>query len=99
MAVLALIGSTALCAQERMSEEELQKAMAERIEKAAERMAKDFSLKDEAKNTFVATFVAYQKEMFATNQPRTQRSEQGEGATKPEDLSAEDATATASPYI
>lgn len=93
MAVLALIGSTMLCAQERMSAEELQKAMAERIEKAAERMAKDFSLKDEAKNTFVATFVAYQKEMFATNQPRTQRPEQGEGATKPEDLSAEDATA------
>lgn len=73
MAVLAFMSCTALSAQERMSEEERAKAIDERIEKAAERMAKDLDLKDDAKKTFISTYTAYQKEMFATNQSQGQR--------------------------
>ena len=93
MAVVALLSCAALSAQERMSSEDREKAMAERIGKAAERMAKDFDLKDEAKTTFVETYTAYQKEMFATNQMQGQRQERaGEGEEKKE-LSDEEATA------
>ena len=80
LAVIALVSCTALSAQERerMSEEERAKAIAERIEKAAERMAKDFDLKEDAKKTFISTYTAYQKEMFATNQAQGQRFEQAD---------------------
>ena len=80
MAVVALMGCTALNAQERerMSDEERAKVMGERIEKSAEHAAKEFGLKDDAKKTFIATFTEYQKEMFATNRSRDQRSEQAE---------------------
>lgn len=91
VAVLAFVGITAVCAQERTSEER-SKAIAERIEKAAERMAKDFDLKGEAKTAFVSTFTAYQQEMFATNQTRGQRPEQGERDDEKK-LSDEEATA------
>ena len=68
MAVVALMSCAALSAQERMSEEQRAQAIAERIEAAGTRMAKEFKLKDDAQKTFVETFTAYQKEMFATNQ-------------------------------
>ena len=94
MAVVALMGCTALNAQERerMSDEERAKVMGERIEKSAEHAAKEFGLKDDAKKTFIATFTEYQKEMFATNRSRGQRSEQAErdGEKK---LTDEEATA------
>ena len=68
VAALALLSSVAVSAQERMSAEQREKAIAERIGSAADRMAKDFDLKDDAKKSFVETYTAYQKEMFATNQ-------------------------------
>ena len=92
VAVLALMSFTVLKAQEGMNEEERAKAIAERIEKSAERMAKDFDLKDEAKATFISTYTAYQKEMFATNQMRSQRMEQPEREGEKK-LSDEEATA------
>ena len=82
VAVLALLSCAAVSAQdrERMSDEERAKAIAERIERAADRMAKDFDLKDDAKATFISIYTAYQKEMFATNQSQGQRFEQAERA-------------------
>ena len=94
LAVIALVCCTALSAQERerMSEEERAKAIAERIEKAAERMAKDFDLKEDAKKTFISTYTAYQKEMFATNQAQGQRFEQAD-RDEEKKLTDEEATA------
>lgn len=91
LAVLALLSSTTLSAQQRMSEEERAKSIAERIDKSAERIAKDFDLKDDAKKAFIETYTAYQREMFATNQQREQRFEQAERDEKK--LSDEEATA------
>lgn len=94
LAVIALVCCAALSAQERerMSEEERAKAIAERIEKAAERMAKDFDLKEDAKKTFISTYTAYQKEMFATNQAQGQRFEQAD-RDEEKKLTDEEATA------
>lgn len=92
MAVMALLSCAALSAQERMSEEERAKAIDERIEKSADRMAKEFGLKDEARKTFVSIYTDYQKEMFATNQFQGRRSEQGE-RDEEKKLSDEEATA------
>ena len=93
LAVLTLMCSTAVCAQERMNEEERTKAVGERIEKAADRMAKDFNLKDEAKATFVSIYTDYQKEMFATNQFQGQRQEQLNRDEEKKELSKEEAQA------
>lgn len=92
VAALALMSCAAVCAQERMSEEERAKAMTERIEKSADRLAKDFELKDDAKKAFVETYTAYQKEMFATNQFQAQR-EQFNREDEKKELTAEEATA------
>ena len=93
VAVLALMSYTMLNAQERMSEEERAKAIAERIDKSAERVAKDFALKDEAKKTFVSIYTEYQKEMFATNQLQGQRQNFGNREEENKELSEEEATA------
>ena len=95
MVVMALMSCTALFAQERerMSEEDRAKAIAERIERSAERMAKDFNLNDEAKTTFISIYTAYQQEMFATNQFPGQRFEQSNGEEEKKKLSDEEATA------
>lgn len=91
MAVVALMSCAALNAQERMSAEEREKAISERIEAAGTRLAKEFKLKDDAQKTFVETFTAYQKEMFATNQTQGVRGrEQGE---ETKELTDEEATA------
>ena len=95
VAVLALVSCTALSAQEqreRMSNEERAKNIAERIEKSAERIAKDLDLKDDAKDAFIKTYSAYQKEMFATNQLQGQRMEQPNRDDVKKELSAEEAT-------
>ena len=73
LAVLTLMCSAAVCAQERMSEEERTRAMEERIGRSADRLVKDFDLDEDAKKAFVETYTAYQKEMFATNQLQGQR--------------------------
>ena len=93
VAVLALLSSTAVSAQERMSQEEREKAMAERIERAADRLAGDLKLKDDAKKKFIETYSAYQKEMFATNQNQVQRLEQGGRNDEKKELSKEEAEA------
>ena len=91
VAALALVSCTALSAQERVNEEERAKAVAERIEKSAERLAKDFDLKDDAQKTFVGIYTDYQKEMFATNQPMNQRLEQPNRDEEKKEMSDEEA--------
>lgn len=93
LAVLALMSSTVICAQQRMSAEEREAAMAERIKSVADRMASDFKLKDDAKKTFIETYTAYQKEMFATNQNQGQRLEQNGRDDEKKELTKEDAEA------
>ncbi len=93
VAALALLSSVAVSAQERMSAEQREKAIAERIGSAADRMAKDFDLKDDAKKSFVETYTAYQKEMFATNQNQGQRLEQNGRDDEKKELTKEDAEA------
>lgn len=93
MAVVALMSSTAVMAQERMSAEQREKAITERIDRAADRMATDLGLKDSEKKTFVGIYTQYQKEMFATNQNQGQRLEQGERNNDKKELTAEDAQA------
>ena len=93
VAVLALLSSTAVSAQERMSQEEREKAMAERIERAADRVAGDLKLKDDAKKSFIQTYTAYQKEMFATNTNQGQRLEQNGRNEEKKELSKEEAQA------
>ena len=93
VAALALLSSVAVSAQERMSAEQREKAIAERIGSAADRMAKDFDLKDDAKKSFVETYTAYQKEMFATNQFQGQRLEQNGRDDEKKELTKEDAEA------
>ena len=93
VAVLALLSSTAVSAQERMSAEQREKAIAERIGSTADRMAKDFDLKDDAKKSFVETYTAYQKEMFATNQFQGQRLEQNGRDGEKKELTKEEAEA------
>ena len=93
VAVLALLSSTAVSAQERMSQEEREKAMAERIDRAADRMAGELKLKDDAKKSFIQTYTAYQKEMFATNSNQGQRPEQVGRNDEKKELSKEEAQA------
>ena len=93
VAALALLSSVAVSAQERMSAEQREKAIAERIGSAADRMAKDFDLKEDAKKSFVETYTAYQKEMFATNQNQGQRLEQNGRDDEKKELTKEDAEA------
>ena len=88
-----LMSFVTVSAQQEMSEEERAKAINERIEKAAERMAKDFELKGDKKETFVATYVAFQKEMFATNASQAQRPAQQAEEKKSDELTDEEATA------
>ena len=90
LAVLALMGNAAMSAQEQANTEQREKAIGERIEKAAERMAKDFNLEGDKQKAFVETYTAYQKEMFATNQMRGEsRQREHEGADK--EFTAEEA--------
>ncbi len=93
VAALALLSSVAVSAQERMSAEQREKAIAERIGSAADRMAKDFDLKDDAKKSFVETYTAYQKEMFATNQNQGQRLEQNGRDGEKKEMTKEEAEA------
>lgn len=94
LVVLALLGSTAVCAQERMSEEERAKAIEERIERSANRMAEELGLKAaDTKKAFVETYTAYQKEMFATNQMQGQRQERADREEEKKELSNEEASA------
>lgn len=93
LAVVALMSSTAIFAQERMSAEQREKAMAERIEQSADRMAKEMELKDDQKKQFQDIYTAYQKEMFSTNQNQGQRQELNSRNNDKKEVSAEEAQA------
>ena len=93
LAVVALMSSTAICAQERLSTEEREKGMAERIERAGDRVATELGLKDDAKKDFLSIYSEYQKEMFATNQNQGPRPEQIKRGDEKKELSKEDAEA------
>ena len=93
VAVLALMSTTAVCAQERTSAEDRAASMTERINKTAKRMAKEFDLKEDAQETFVKIYTDYQKEMFATNQIQGQRPERAGQGDEKKELTEEEATA------
>ncbi len=63
------------------SPEERQRAAAEMVKTQAERLAKDFDLKDNAKTAFIEKYTQYQTELFATmnqQRPNAQQGQQGE---------------------
>jgi len=64
--ILMGIGSVS-AQQEQRSEEERAQMRAQMIKRVADRTAKDFDLKGDAKEAFLQTFTAYQTEMFQTN--------------------------------
>ena len=71
MTMIALVALTSLSAlAQRPSAEEMQARRAEQVEKQADRLAKDFGLKDKAKADFIATYKAYQKELQGVQQER-----------------------------
>lgn len=58
-----------VCAQQgQRSDEERAQMRSEMIKRGAERSAKDFNLKGDAKESFMTIYTAYQTEMFQTNQ-------------------------------
>ena len=65
--VLLGIGN-AFAQQGQRSEEERAQMRVEMIKRVADRSAKDFDLKGDAKETFLKIYTAYQTEMFETNQ-------------------------------
>jgi len=81
-----------VCAQQgQRSEEERAAQRAEMIQRVAERTAKDFDLKGDAKESFITIFKAYQTEMFETNASgMRQRSNESD---EKKDLTAEEANA------
>lgn len=61
-----------------MSREDMEKMRAERVQKQAEKMAKDFELKDDAKANFIALYTEYNNALVAVqmegrNHQRTQQ--------------------------
>lgn len=95
VAVMALLSCTAMSAQdsERRSDVDRTRNINERIEKAADRIAKDLDLKDDAKDAFIKCYSAYQKEMFATNRLQGQRIEQPNRDEEKKELTDEEAAA------
>ena len=81
-----------VCAQEgQRSEEDRAQMRAEMIKRVAERSAKDFDLKGDAKEAFLTTFTAYQTEMFQTNMGGMRQ--RGQEADEKKELSDEEANA------
>lgn len=81
-----------VCAQQgQRSEEDRAQMRAEMIKRVAERSAKDFDLKGDAKEAFMTTFTAYQTEMFQTNQGGMRQ--RGQEADEKKELSDEEANA------
>jgi uncharacterized membrane protein YgcG len=81
-----------VCAQQgQRSEEDRAQMRAEMIKRVAERSAKDFDLKGDAKEAFLTTFTAYQTEMFQTNMGGMRQ--RGQEADEKKELSDEEANA------
>ena len=92
VSMLVLFGIGNVCAQQgQRSEEERAQMRAEMIKRVADRTAKDFNLKGDAKEAFLTTYTAYQTEMFETNQGgMRQRSQE---ADEKKELTDEEANA------
>lgn len=88
--ILAAFALTFSSAQAQRNEEDRAKMRSEMIGKVADRLAKNFELKDDAKADFITTYTEYQNEMFATNAQRP-RPEANENEKK--ELSDAEATA------
>lgn len=76
MTLMAMTTMTAMA--QRPSREDMQQRRTEMAGKQAERLAKDFELKDDAKTQFIATYKAYRAELQAA-QPERQRMENRDG--------------------
>lgn len=83
VAALSLMAVGQVQAQDEQTDESREAKRTELIAKSGERLAKSFSLEGDAKESFLATYAAYQKEMFATNErrerPAEARRQDGEG--------------------
>lgn len=91
MVALMLGISTATFAQnDNNSPEDRAKMRAEMVQKQAERLAKDFDLKNDAKSSFIETFTKYQNEL-ASSMEFMRRPENEDDSKK--NLSEEEATA------
>lgn len=89
---IILFGIGNVCAQqEQRTEEERAQMRTEMVKRVAERTAKDFDLKGDAKEAFLNTYIAYQTEMFQTNQNGMNPRSQGDESKK--ELTDEEANA------
>ena len=83
IAALGLMAVGQVQAQDEQTDESREAKRTELIAKSGERLAKSFSLEGDAKENFLATYAAYQQEMFATNERRERtaeaRRQDGEG--------------------
>ena len=77
--------------QGQRTEEERAQMRAEMIKRVADRSAKDFDLKGDAKEAFLTTFTAYQTEMFQTNMGGMRQ--RGQEADEKKELTDEEANA------
>ena len=93
IAALGLMAVGQVQAQDEQTDESREAKRTELIAKSGERLAKSFSLEGDAKESFLATYAAYQKEMFATNgrRERTAEARRQDGEGKKE-LTDEQAT-------
>ena len=93
IAALGLMAVGQVQAQDEQTDESREAKRTELIAKSGERLAKSFSLEGDAKESFLATYAAYQQEMFATNgrRERTAEARQQDGEGKKE-LTDEQAT-------
>ena len=76
--VLSLVTIMSMSAMAQRNQENMQARRAEMISTMADRVAKDLNLKDEAKTQFVATYKAYQEELFGTYQTGRNQGQRGE---------------------
>ena len=92
MMMVALVAMMALAAsaQQRMNREQMQQMMAERTEKQAERLAKDFDLKGEQKEQFVTLYKEYSAAV--SNRDNWERRPQN-AQTNSKNMTDEEATA------
>lgn len=101
MTALVALASLSAVAQ-RPSREEMQQRRAEMVQQQAEKFAKDFALKGDEKDNFVAIYKAFQDELQALQQQERQRGgRDGEraGEGKKKDLTAEQATKQVEDYF
>ena len=93
VAALSLMAVGQVQAQDEQTDESREAKRTELIAKSGERLAKSFSLEGDAKESFLATYTAYQQEMFATNgrRERTAEARRQDGEGKKE-LTDEQAT-------